>query len=58
MDEEVKKVINTFVKSHVGPLIEDLSDQALQLKFDKGAITKLAGWKKLVFIDRIVIYYC
>jgi hypothetical protein len=35
MDEDIKKVIDTFVKSHLGPLIEDLSDQALQLKFDK-----------------------
>jgi hypothetical protein len=55
MDEDIKKVIDTFVESHLGPLIEDLSDQALQLKFDKGATAKLAGWKKLVFIDRIII---
>jgi hypothetical protein len=58
MDEDIKKVIQNFVNNHLSPLLGDLSDQALQMKFDKGAIAKLEGWKKLVCIDWIMIWHC
>jgi hypothetical protein len=58
MDEDIREVIDKFVNNHLRRLIGDLSDQALQLKFDEGAAEKLVGWKKLVFIDWVMIYHC
>jgi hypothetical protein len=58
MDEHIRKVIHKFVDNHLHRLIGDLSDQALQLKFDEEAAAKLAEWKKLVFLDSIMTYHC
>ena len=54
----VQKVMSKFVDKHLDPLVEDLSDPELQLKFEKGAVANLDEWKNLVTAHHCVAICC